>query len=509
AEDGIGLGVKKQTIKLKAAGSIVKELVFENPEPKQGTVFTSTFTATVPGLADGLYSLTYHAEDVLGNIETEKALTIGLDNNAPVSAAEFTGTPGENGWHVSAVAVKLAANDALSGVEGIYYQSESNGQRSALSSYTAPFTLSVEGLYKVYFYAKDKLGNTEAEKSITFKIDVTVPLISGERAPLANAYGWNNTAATVSYLCTDGLSGVKSCPPVAVIANEGFSQSAFGEAQDNAGNRSSASVSGINIDKTAPVSAYRLEGIVYNSVGGKTYLSPASKLSLSATDPVSGGTASGIDAVEYHIDSGAFEIYSSSFGLSAGIRSVYYRSSDKAGNQEPAKSAVFHVDGASPITSFNISDQPYIVAGTHYVTSQSVLSFAATDPLTDGVASGVLITKFRLDGGAWQVYTASITILAEGLHKLDYYSIDNVQNTEALRTLNIIVDNTSPLSTLSVGEPRFEVFGLKIITPETPVTLTASDPNAAGPASGVKSIYYELTDAAGWSSGTLNYTEPF
>ena len=509
AEDGIGLGVKKQAIKLKAEGSTVKEQAFENPEPKQGTVFASTFTASGWGLADGLYSLVYRAEDVLGNIETEKSFAIGLDNTAPVSAAELAGTPGENGWHVSSVTVKLAATDALSGVEGVYYQLEFNGQKSELGSYTAPFTVSAEGLYKVYLYAKDKLGNTEPEKTIAFKIDHTNPLISAERAPLANTYGWNNTAVTVSYLCTDGLSGVKSCPPVAVIANEGFAQSAFGEAQDYAGNRSSASVSGINIDKTTPVSAYRVEGIIYNAGDGKTYLSPASKLSLSAADPVSGGTTSGIDAVEYHIDSEPFMIYTSSFGLSTGIRSVYYRSRDKAGNKEPASSAVFHVDGASPVTSFSISGQPYIVDGTHYITSQSVLSFATTDPLTDGVASGVLITKYRLDDGAWQVYIASISIQAEGLHKLDYYSIDNVQNTEALRALTIIVDNTAPLSTLSVGEPKFEVFGLKIITPETPVTLAASDPEAAGPASGVKSIYYELTDAAGWSSSTLNYTEPF
>jgi len=509
SEDGIGLGVKKQAIKLKAEGTIVREISFENPEPKQGVVFTSTFSASGCGLADGLYSLGYRAEDILGNIETEKTFAIGLDNTAPETTAELTGTPGENGWHISAVTVRLAAIDALSGVEGIYYQLESSGQKSELRSYTAPFTASAEGLYKVYFYAKDKLGNTEAEKSIAFKIDFTNPLISAERTPPANTYGWNNTAVTVSYLCTDGLSGVKSCPPVAVISNEGFAQSASGEGQDNAGNRSSASVSGINIDKTVPVSAYRVEGMIYNAGDGKTYLSPMSKLSLSAADPVSGGTASGIEVIEYDIDSGAFEVYTSSFGLSAGIRSVYYRSRDKAGNEEPASSAVFHVDGANPLTSFNISGQPYIVDGTHYVTSQSVLSFAAVDPLTDGVASGVLITKYRLDGGAWQVYTASITIPAEGLHKLDYYSIDNVQNAEALRTLTIIVDNTAPLTAISVGEPKFEVFGLKIITPETPVTLAASDPDAAGPASGVKSIYYELTDAAGWSSGTLNYTEPF
>ncbi|MHB0997235.1 MAG: DUF7305 domain-containing protein, partial [Elusimicrobiales bacterium] len=55
----------------------------------------------------------------------------------------------------------------------------------------------------------------------------------------------------------------------------------------------------------------------------------------------------------------------------------------------------------------------------------------------------------------------------------------------------------------------FEAFGLRIITPETPITLAAADPGADGLVSGLKSVFYEIIDAAGLSSGVRNYTGPF
>ncbi|MDO8806201.1 MAG: FG-GAP-like repeat-containing protein [Elusimicrobiota bacterium] len=510
AEDGIGLGVKNQTVRLKSDGLIVKELTFANPEPKQGASFTSTFTVSTLGLADGLYSLAYRAEDVLGNIEAEKALTIGLDNTAPETAAELAGTPGENGWHVSAVTINLAANDALSGVAGISYQVESNGQKSEIKNYIEPVVVSAEGLYKVYFSAKDKLGNTEAEKTVAFKIDLTNPLISVERSPLANEYGWNNTAVTAGYICTDGLSGVKSCPPAATLAGEGLSQSVSGEALDYAGNRAGASVSGVNIDKTAPISTYRPEGMVYISEIGKTYINLAANIYLSATDPISGGAASGINAVEYYIDSAPFMVYTSSFSLTEGIRTVYYRSRDKAGNIETAKSAEVNVDGTSPVTAFNISALLYIADGMRYITPASILSFAAADPLTNDTASGVMLTKYRIDGGNWQVYVDSFSIAAEGLHTVEYYSLDRVQNTETMKTAKLAVDNTPPATAISFGEPKAETFGLPIITPATKITLSAVDTVINEAASGLNSIFYEIKNVpTGALTPVTAYLSPF
>ena len=107
----------------------------------------------------------------------------------------------------------------------------------------------------------DNAGNAAPSASVSgINIDKTSPVISGSRDPLANANGWNNSDVTVSFTCDDAgsvQSGVATDTVAgATLSGEGAGQSVTnsGDCIDNAGNAaSSASVSGINIDKTAPV----------------------------------------------------------------------------------------------------------------------------------------------------------------------------------------------------------------------------------------------------------------
>ncbi|MDO8802825.1 MAG: right-handed parallel beta-helix repeat-containing protein [Elusimicrobiota bacterium] len=443
--------------------------------------------------SEGFNELKYYAVDNIGNLEPENSLVLKIDQSTPMVSAAAMPAPNVDGWNNSAVSVVFTGTDAVSGVEECSFgivSAEGAGQETA-------------------GWCRDIAGNT-GYSTATISIDLTDPLISAKRSPLANEYGWNNTAVTASYVCTDGLSGVKSCPPAETLAGEGINQSVSGEALDYAGNRSSASVSGVNIDKIAPISAYRPEGMVYISETGKIYLNLAANISLIVTDPVSGGTASGIDAVEYYIDSAPFMVYASSFGLSGGIRTVYYRSRDKAGNIESAKSAEFHMDGTSPLTSLNISAPLYLAEGVRYITPGSVLSFAAADPLINDTASGVLLTKYRIDGGNWQVYLDSFSIVAEGLHTVEYYSMDRVQNAEAMKTAKLAVDNTPPATTISFGEPKAKTFGLPLLTPATKITLSAGDPVINGAASGLNSIFYEIENMqTGALTPVTAYLSPF
>ena len=83
-------------------------------------------------------------------------------------------------------------------------------------------------------------------------VDTTPPTITGSRDPAANANGWNNTDVTASFMCADGESGIASCTAPVTLSAEGAGQSVTGTAVDNAGNMAQATVSDINIDKTAP-----------------------------------------------------------------------------------------------------------------------------------------------------------------------------------------------------------------------------------------------------------------
>jgi hypothetical protein len=103
-----------------------------------------------------------------------------------------------------------------------------------------------------YSCAASSAGGSAGPMSVSIKRDATKPTINGSSSPAPNAVGWNNTDVSVSFVCADNLSGVASCDPDQTLATEGAGQSATGAAVDNAGNSDTATVSGINIDKTPP-----------------------------------------------------------------------------------------------------------------------------------------------------------------------------------------------------------------------------------------------------------------
>ena len=159
------------------------------------------------------------------------------DTTPPVITSSVTGTLGANGWYTSNVTVSWTVSDPESTVT-----STSGCGTSTVTADTAGVTFTCTAT---------SAGGTSS-KSVTVKRDATPPTITGSRTPGANANGWNNTDVTVSFACADGLSGVNSCSSPTTLTGEGANQSVTGAVADKAGNTASATVSGINIDKTPP-----------------------------------------------------------------------------------------------------------------------------------------------------------------------------------------------------------------------------------------------------------------
>jgi hypothetical protein len=82
-------------------------------------------------------------------------------------------------------------------------------------------------------------------------LDNEPPTISAKASPAPNAAGWNNTNVTVTFTCSDTISGVASCPASQTVTTEGANQVISGTATDNAGNTASTSIK-LNIDRTPP-----------------------------------------------------------------------------------------------------------------------------------------------------------------------------------------------------------------------------------------------------------------
>lgn len=134
--------------------------------------------------------------------------------------------------------------------------------------------------------AKDKLGNS-AEGSVTVKLDEDAPTITGARSPEANAAGWTNSDVTVSFTTGDALSGVASKSADSKTFGEGKAQSHSGSVTDNAGNTASATVSGVNVDKTAPT----LSGAPTTDHNGSGWYKDDVVIAWTASDALSGFAA--------------------------------------------------------------------------------------------------------------------------------------------------------------------------------------------------------------------------
>src|SRR5581483_370249 len=94
------------------------------------------------------------------------------------------------------------------------------------------------------------------------------------------------------------------------------------------------------------------------------------------------------------------------------------------------------------------------------------------------------------DGGSWAP-AGSLPALSEGAHSLSYRSVDNVGNVEAARSVSLRVDLTPPQTTLTVGGPVTSIFGIDIVTPQSQLSLSATD-NLSGAAA----TYYSVDGAA-------------
>jgi RHS repeat-associated protein len=174
------------------------------------------------------------AADRAGNTASA-SVTINLDKTAPTITAISTPPANSFGWNNTGVTVNFTCADALSGIATCTpAASQLNEGANQAASGTA----------------LDKAGNS-ANATVLVNIDKTPPAITANAFPAANAAGWNNRDVTVSFSCSDLLSGMAVCPSASTISTEGANQIASGTAADKAGNNATASAT-VNVDKTPP-----------------------------------------------------------------------------------------------------------------------------------------------------------------------------------------------------------------------------------------------------------------
>jgi CRISPR/Cas system type I-B associated protein Csh2 (Cas7 group RAMP superfamily) len=218
--------------------------------------------------------------DAAGNTSAATAGFSGIkqDTVAPTISASLDRNPAATGWY----------NISTGAPTATFSGTDAGG--SGVASVTSPHLFGEGAHLSASGTVTDVAGNSTTASFFDLSIDLTSPTITAQRDTAANSNGWNNTDVHSSYAASDALSGLASpATGTFTFTAEGAGQSHTFTVTDAAGNSSSATVSGVNIDKTAPTSQ------VYSP-----HFTAATTIAVGYTDsdPLANNSASGVARVD-------------------------------------------------------------------------------------------------------------------------------------------------------------------------------------------------------------------
>lgn len=402
----------------------------------QGGSGVASCTAPVTKSAEGTYAVTGTASDGAGNSASDNA-SIRIDKTAPTITATPDRAPNEAGWYNKDVTVTYSASDALSGVSGSPKADVLGEGKNQSASATAT----------------DAAGNPATAGVSGINVDETDPVLSGSFSS-----GWHTGDVTVTWTCTDALSGPAGRPADTVVTGEGGNLSATASCTDLAGNTVTKTVTGIQIDRSAPITTGELAGTQQNG-----WYSSDVKVTLAAHDNLTD-----VAKTFYTLDSGTPQSYNGAFSVAAeGPHTVEFWSQDGAGNTETAGAPLtFQIDKTAPTTTVI---NPISPATGWFVTSGIPFAFSADD---NAKGSGVAGTYYTIDGGPAQTYGQPFDQdLSTGAHTVTYWSTDLAGNKEAVQSLTVKVDTIAP--TITANRTPANSFGWN--NGDVKVTFSCSD----------------------------------
>jgi hypothetical protein len=497
-------------------------------------------------LLEGIHTLKYFSKDVVNNIESIHVATLLVDNTPPLTQVNTSGPASQDSRNlfVSTVTlISIIGNDpVVNGVPSGVKNTEFKIDTGSFSQYTAPFTLS-EGSRTVSFDSTDNVDNHESTKTATILADGTPPqtqvsvlgvkfirdtstflsagassyISAGSRIqltaqdPVVNgvASGVRETLSSIRIFDSSG-NFVMDNPfqlyfssPLALT--EGIKRLSF-FSRDNVLNTETVQSKGYLVDDTSPtVTISFVNGRQFINSSGTIYVSGDTGYKFEVQDSTSNGVMSGAKRLEVSVDSAPFNITVGTFGtigpcfvcssapFSEGNHLFRYHGADNVENVSVDSAVFINVDRTAPQTQLIISGAQFSSGGKLYINLATQLSFNAQDPVVNNVASGVNRTLFSIDGAAFQTISSSSSFtLPEGIHTVQFYSVDNVENREQTQSVTLNVDGTPPITTISISSPTFTAFGTTYISANSPISLSAIDPIVKSVASGLNSINFRV-----------------
>ena len=258
----------------------------------------------------------------------------------------------------------------------------------------------------------DMAGNVSGVATTIVSIDKTNPTITGAADRASNANGWYKGPVTIHFTCADQgavQSGVATCPADVVLSADGANQSADGTAVDKADNSASVTVSGINIDQTAPV----ISLVSRTAANSNGWNKGDVTVTWSCTDSGSGVVSA---------------LVSQTVSTEGRDQSAMGTCEDQAGNKVTDTQSGINIDKTAPTASASASPVPN---ANGWNNTDVTVSFDATDSL-----SGI------------DVCTAAVKLTSEGAgQSASGTCTDKAGNVSASASKTINIDKTAPTLT--------------------------------------------------------------
>jgi hypothetical protein len=425
----------------------------------------------------GYHTIIYWSVDRAGNTESQRSMLIKVDSVPPTSQASASSTWRYDVWYQSPAQVYINATDSASNIANTYYTIDGG----ATQTYTATFNISTGGVHIVNYWSVDQAGNTEAQKSLTVRVDSDAPTTQITTGG-TGANGWYRGPVQVGLTATDSEVGVNVTMyrvdggPTMVYNGTPFTVSGEGQhtvlywSNDKLNHTEAQNSATIRIDSTPPTVQNSFSG----PVGGNGYYKGPVQVTMTGTDNLSGPAN-----IYYRVNGGATLVYSSPFTIGVdGNHLIDYWGIDVAGNISGVSTAVVKIDVSAPLTQATGSG----TAGTNgWYRSAAQVSLAAADNL-----SGVQTTFYKVDGGTTKTYTIAFSVSGNGSHTVNFWSVDKAGNTETMGSLVVNIDTGQPGVTCNVSPST-------AAKSSNPVTITVTG-HATDTVSGVS-----ITDGATFS----------
>ncbi|MFA5167265.1 MAG: Ig-like domain repeat protein [Candidatus Omnitrophota bacterium] len=479
------------------AGSGLSQMCFST----NGTTWTTAenYAATKAwtfATGDGAKKVYVKFQDKAGKWSAAVSVTVTLDTVAPTGSININS--GAVYGSSQTVTLNLSGTDSRSGISTMSFSTDGTnwtapGAYAASKTFTLPAGDGTKTVFVKYF---DKAGNVSAVYSKSIILDTLPP--TGAVAVNGGTAFINQTAAILDLSATDAGSGLSkmsfstngttwttaenyAATKAWTFANGDGAKTVYAKFQDKTGKWSAVASVTVLLDTVKPSGSIGINsGAVYTN-------STAVTLNLSATDG-----ASGVATMSFSTDNvtwTAVEAYAASrsftFPVGDGVKTVYVRYYDKAGNFSATLSKSITLDTAVPAGSININ------SGVLYANSTAVtLNLSATDS-----GSGINAMSFSTDNVNWgssEAYTTSKTYAlptGDGSKTVYVKYFDVAGNVSLVYSKSIILDTLPPTGTITVNS------GAQFIT-QTAVTL---DLSAADAGSGLDKMSFS-SDNVTWTT---------